>query len=259
MSIEIQTTIKNLHPLEVRILLTYKKGDELTIESVEKDLGFKPGNGNQALSWLASKGLVSEVRREPAVFYELTILGEEWKEKGSPEERILELIRKRLEKLDSGQSPLGGLPDLAQALNMENKDIGSAFGSLSKNGVLKMDGSKNVTLTIPLEHLQDPAKNPVLARFRIIRGLMEKVIKSEGGLVPESTLSGEEKSVISAIAKKRGASDAPFRQIDRETVVFTFTVAKDGSVPAEAAAAELRAAGITGDETGTLTPEMLES
>jgi len=43
---EIKNIVKNLHPLEVRILLTYKKGDELTIERVEKELGFKPGNRN---------------------------------------------------------------------------------------------------------------------------------------------------------------------------------------------------------------------
>ncbi|MDR1802671.1 MAG: phenylalanine--tRNA ligase subunit alpha, partial [Treponema sp.] len=252
MSSDIQSMVKNLHPLEVRVLLSYKRGDELTVEKVERELGFKPGNGNQALSWLAGKGLIGELRRETAVFYELTILGEEWKEKGSPEERILELIRRRRE--------LSGLrlPDIAEALKMENKDIGSAFGSLSKLGVLKMDSDKNVTLTFPLEYLQDPAKNPGIARFRLIHGLFEKVVRYNG-TIPEAELSGEEKSAIAGIAKKRGASDAPFRQIDRETVVYGFTVAADGSVPAEAAAATLKAAGISGDEIGTLTPEMLES
>jgi phenylalanyl-tRNA synthetase alpha chain len=93
MGIDIQNTVKNLHPLEVRIILAYQKGDELTVEKVEKDLGFKSGNGNQALSWLAGKGIVSEIRRGTSVFYELTDLGREWKEKGSPEERILELVR----------------------------------------------------------------------------------------------------------------------------------------------------------------------
>src|SRR5215469_9646034 len=135
MAIDIQATVKNLHPLEVRILLSYKKGDELTVEKVEKDLSFKSGNGNQALSWLSGKGLVSEIRRETAVFYELTGLGQEWKEKGSPEERILELIRQGMKK----EQDRPRLTDIADALKMENKDIGSAFGSLSKLGVLAMD------------------------------------------------------------------------------------------------------------------------
>jgi phenylalanyl-tRNA synthetase alpha chain len=260
MGIDIQNMIKNLHPLEIRILLSYKKGDELTVEKVEKELDLKPGNGNQALSWLAGKGLVAELRRETAIFYELTAMGEEWKEKGSPEERILGLIRKGLEQ-HREQRPFIGqhLPEIAKALNMENKDIGSAFGSLSKLGVLRLDDDKNVTLSFPLEYLQDPAKNPVFARFQIFRSLMEKAIKSEDGLIPETSLSDEEKNAIAAISKKRGAADAPFRQIDREKVVFAFAVAEDGSVPAEKAADALKALGISGDEIGILTPEMLES
>ncbi|MDR0495563.1 MAG: phenylalanine--tRNA ligase subunit alpha [Treponema sp.] len=246
---DIQNMVKNLHPLEIRIILSYKQGDELTIEKVEKELGFKPGNGNQALSWLAAKGLVGEIRRETAVFYELTGLGREWREKGSPEERIIELIR-----IQSGLQ----LPDIAQTLKLENKDIGSAFGSLSKLGVLKMDSDKNVTFTFPLEHLQDPAKNPAFQRFALIRGLLRKVVES-GGLLAEASLNDEEKSIIVSHAKKRGAVDAPFRQFDRETVVFGFVKAEDGSVPAELAAAALKAAGITGDEIGALTTEMLET
>ncbi|MCL2265154.1 MAG: hypothetical protein FWC22_03830, partial [Treponema sp.] len=93
--LDIKNIVKNLHPLEVRILLAYKKGDELTIEKVEQELGFKPGNANQALSWLSGKGLVSEIRRETAIFFELTDLGGEWKDKGSPEERIINLVKEK--------------------------------------------------------------------------------------------------------------------------------------------------------------------
>ena len=259
MAVDIQNIIKNLHPLEVRILLHYKKGDELTIEKVEQELGFKPGNGNQALSWLAGKGLIGEIRRETAVFYELTELGREWKEKGSPEERIIELVRK--------QSGALKLPDIAKNLNIENKDIGSAFGSLSKLGILAMDNDKNVLIKNPHvelllkeffngEKVNDPAINYLV----VIRGLLEKGTSasvSEAAL-PEAALSAAEKTAIGGIAKKRGAADAPFRQIDRETVVFAFS-SDGGSVPAQEAADALRAAGITGDETGSLTQAMLES
>jgi phenylalanyl-tRNA synthetase alpha chain len=255
MSIDIQTTVKNLHPLEVKVLLSCKKGDELSVEKIEKDLSLKSGNGNQALSWLSGKGLISEIRRETAVFYELTGLGRQWKEKGSPEERILELVRKGIES----KAALKRLPEIARELGMENKDSGSAFGSLSKTGILAMDGGKNVTLAIPIEQLADSSKNPLLARFRLVRGLLEKAAQNEDGLISEAVLNDEEKSAIAEIAKKRGAADAPFRQIDREKVIFAFAVEKDGSVPAEKAAAALKAAGITGDEIGTITPEMLET
>ena len=252
MTIDIQNTVKNLHPLEIRILLFYKKDDELTIETVEKELGFKPGNGNQALSWLAGKGIVSEIRRETAVFFELTDLGREWKEQGSPEERIIELVR-----IKSGLR----LPEIAAALKIENKDIGSAFGSLSKLGVLAMDADKKVIVALPPEQLKNgrPARGPAAEHFSTLRSLLEKAAGAEGGLLAEAALGAAEKTAMAGIAKKRGAADAAFRQIDRETVVFGFAAAEDGAVPAEALAAALRAAGITGDEIGALTPEMLET
>jgi len=242
MSVDIKNIVKNLHPLEVRILLYYKKEDELTIEKVESDLGFKPGNGNQALSWLSGKGLVSELRREMAVYYELTDLGKAWKENGSPEERIIELVKK--------QSGTLKLPDIAKELKIENKDIGSAFGSLSKAGILAMDGDKNVIMS----------REPLADHFAVLRGLLEKgaVSAVNNSAIPETALNPAEKNVMSGIAKKRGAADAPFRQIDRETVFFGFATAENGSVPALEAAQALKAAGITGDEAGSLTQAMLE-
>ncbi|GHU62467.1 phenylalanine--tRNA ligase alpha subunit [Spirochaetia bacterium] len=246
MGIDIQNTVKNLHPLEVRIILTYKKGDELTVERVEKDLEFKSGNGNQALSWLAGKGIVNEIRRETGIFYELTDLGRQWKEKGSPEERILELVR-----LKQGLR----LPEIAQNLGLDNKDVGSAFGSLSKLGLFAMDGDKRVTIALPPDQLENgrPVTGPAADHYAVIRGLLDKAAGIDGGLLREADLSAAEKAAMGGIAKKRGAADAPFRQADRETVVFGF------SADWQAIAGALKAAGITGDEVGTLTPEMLET
>jgi phenylalanyl-tRNA synthetase alpha chain len=251
MSIDIQSTVKNLHPLEVRIILSYKKGDELTVEKVERDLGFKSGNGNQALSWLTGKGIVAETSRRTDVFFELTGLGREWKEKGSPEERIIELVRIKAVDGNTGLR----LPDLAANLGLENKDVGSAFGSLSKLGVLALDGEKKVVVAMSADQLENgrPVKGEAAEHFAVIRGLLDKAAKADGGLLAEASLSAPEKSAMGGIAKKRGAADALFRAIDRETVVFGFTP------DVEPVAAALKAAGITGDEIGSLTAEMLEN
>ncbi|MDR1636566.1 MAG: phenylalanine--tRNA ligase subunit alpha [Treponema sp.] len=250
MAIDVQNTVKNLHPLEIRIILSYKKDDSLTVEKVEKDLGFKSGNGNQALSWLAGKGLVAETSRRREILYELTDLGRSWKEQGSPEERILELAR-----IKSGLR----LPEIADTLRLDNKDVGSAFGNLSKLGVLAMDGEKKVFVALSPEQLENgrPARGPGAEHFALVRSLLDRA--AESGQIAEAGLSPEEKAVLGGMAKKRGAADAPFRQVDRDTVAFGFTVESDGSVPAEAVAAALREAGISGDEIGTLTAEMLES
>ena len=239
-----QLMARNLHPLEVKLLLYYKTTDELTVEKAEKDLNFKQGNGNQCFSWLSSKGLVREIRREAAIFYELTDLGRNWKEKGTPEERIIELIR-----IKPGLS----LPEISSSLRLENKDIGSAFGSLSRQGILEMDGDKKVFMALPSGQLENgrPVRSSA-AGLWLIRDLLEKAAAS-GGLLAETDLSPDEVKAMAGIARKRGASDSAFRQLDRETVVYGL------NPEAESLAAALRTAGISGDETGSLTPEMLES
>jgi phenylalanyl-tRNA synthetase alpha chain len=243
---DIQSAVKNLHPLEIRIILFYKKGDELTIEKVERDLGFKPGNGNQALSWLAGKGMVQEVRRETRFFFELTELGREWKERGTPEERIIELIRIQ-----------GGLrlPEIARTLGLDAKDAGSAFGALSKLGVLAMDGEKRVTMALPPDRLEN-GRPAGAGHFALCRGLLDRA--AAGAVLAHDDLSEAERQIMAGISKKRAAAGAAFRETDRETVVFTFT-ANPGreDQDRDAVAAALAAAGITGDEIGVLTPEML--
>ncbi|MCL2478008.1 MAG: phenylalanine--tRNA ligase subunit alpha [Treponema sp.] len=245
MSVDIQSLMKNLHPLELKVILFYKTTDELTALKIEKDLGFKSGNGNQCLSWLAGKNLVREIRRDTAIFYELTELGGTWKERGTPEERIIELIR---------ISPGLRLPEMAANLKLENRDIGSAFGNLSKQGILEMDAEKKVFMALPAGRLENgrPVREAAPGLWTE-RDLLDKAAAAEGNMLADADLSPAEKNAMAAIAKKRGSSDAAFRQQDRETVVFCLD---PETVPLAAA---LKAAGISGDETGSLTPEMLET
>ena len=77
---DIQALIKNLHPLEIRVLLSYTPSDELTADLLQKKLDYKEGHANQAFSWLAGKNIIAVVRREPHTFFELTDLGREYAE-----------------------------------------------------------------------------------------------------------------------------------------------------------------------------------
>lgn len=234
---EVSAIAKNLHPLEVRILRHYKAGDELTIEKVESALSFKGGNGNQALSWLAGKGLVAELRREPSVQYELTDLGREWLEKGTVDERIVALL---------SDGTARALPEIAAALSLENKDTGSAYGPLSKEGLLAMGGDKKVSRVAG-----SPDSSP---RMQAVRALLEAARAADGMLVGTAVAEGTDAaSAMAGIAKKRGAADAAFRIIERETVVYGFQGA------AKEVSAWLEEAGISGDELGNLSPEMLSS
>ena len=124
-----RSLVKSLHPLEVKILLRYAAGDELDAARLEAEPGYKEGQASQAFSWLVAKGLAIEAVRTTTLVYEITALGREAAEKGTAEERILAFLREK-----------GGarLPEIAGALALEQKDVGSAFGILSKEGLVAM-------------------------------------------------------------------------------------------------------------------------
>ena len=225
-------TARNLHPLEVRIIRAYKPGDELTAGRLESELGFKPGNANQAFSWLLGKGLLTETRRETLVFYEITDAGRAFAKLGTHEERLIAFLK------ENGPSPL---PEIARALSIESKDAGSAFGVLSKEGAVKMDGEKRAFL----------AQEPASPRMKTARSLLEKA--AEAGALSRASLSEEEAAVMQQMAKKRAAADSAFRIAERDAVVYSLT---DAALEIKAA---LEVAGITGEEIGALTPALLKS
>jgi phenylalanyl-tRNA synthetase alpha chain len=231
---DISTIIKNLHPLEIKVLLKYTAKDELTAEKLQHDLQYKEGHANQAFSWLAGKNLVSITSRVPHTFYEITDLGRAIAKDGTVEERVVEYLKK-----NGAQA----LPDLASALNLENKDIGSAFGQLSKEGILSMDADKKAEYT----------GKPLPARIAVTSALLKKASSAENGQLDLADLSKDEQDVITGLAKKRGAADSPFRILVRETVKYKLS--SDFEKVKEA----LKRAGITGNEIGELTPKMLES
>ena len=135
---ERNTGARELHPLEIKVLLRYGAGRDVTHALLAQELDFKEGQANQALSWLAGKGYVAEKSRAAHLLFEITDTGREAAGKGTPEERILDLLELK--------GPLG-LPELARELSIEPKDVGSAFGGLSKEGALTMDAEKRAVLS----------------------------------------------------------------------------------------------------------------
>jgi phenylalanyl-tRNA synthetase alpha chain len=227
-------TPRELHPLEVKVLLQYGQGDAIGHARLVADLGYNTGQVNQALSWLSAKGFVAETSRATRVHYEITDFGREALEKGTCEQRIVDLVAA------DGALPL---PDIAKRLGIEAKDVGSAFGALSKDKVLMMDGEKRAILA--------PGGVETLAPKQLsLRSLLSR---ASTGPLEESVLSAEENELAASQAKKRGAAGSLFRLAEREEVTFAMTPA--GS----AAAMALKKAGATGEEAGALTPEMLKT
>lgn len=229
---DVQSILKNLHPLETRVLRAFAPGAELTAERLESELDYKPGHANQAFSWLGGKELVSEVRREAHTFFEITELGRSFAVAGTPDQRILTLLTEKGPR---------ALPEIATDLGLEQKDVGSAFGQLSKEGAVAMGDDKKARAT----------GTAVPVRLAVTTALIARAV--ERGFLDQAELSADETAIMGTLAKKRGAADSPFRVVERETVVYALAPA----------AAEVKkaidAAGITGEEIGSITPAMLKS
>jgi phenylalanyl-tRNA synthetase alpha chain len=223
--------IKNLHPLEIKVLLNVHQGEEIHNGVLISRLQFNVGQCNQAFSWLAAKNLIEDIRHIEKRSYEITGLGSTYQQDGTPEERILTFVTEK--------GP-ASIPELSSALGLENKDVGSAFGSLSKEKVLSMNSDKQVSA---LREVPSP-------RMKTVRNLLDRAVKEDGSL-PEEALSEEEITAISAISKKRGAGGTEFKVAEGEEVIYALT--DEGLKVKELLTKE----GITGEEVGALTSGML--
>ncbi|PIE98908.1 MAG: phenylalanine--tRNA ligase subunit alpha [Treponema sp.] len=226
--------IKNLHPLEIKVLNRFNANEHLTVQLLQEELNYKEGHANQVFSWLTMKGLLSEISRKTQVFYLLTDLGNEYCDLGTPEERIIKLLQDGKPRR---------LPEISKELNLDNKNVGTAFGALSKAGCLKMDSEKRAKFI----------ENKAEAKLNAVRNLLERAKKADNSLLKETELFSDELSVIKGIAKKRGAADSMFKIIERDAVVFAL------NKNADKIKSELKTAGLTGDETGQLTAENLKT
>ena len=55
--------VKNLHPLEVKLLRYVEKSTKITADLIVEQLGYKIGQCNQAFSWLCAKDCLQETSR----------------------------------------------------------------------------------------------------------------------------------------------------------------------------------------------------
>jgi phenylalanyl-tRNA synthetase alpha chain len=226
--------IRTLHPLEVKVLLAYGPEDELDAERLKRELGYRDGQDSQAFSWLVAKGFAAESSRIPRTIFEITQLGRDTERDGTPEERILAHLS------SSGASRI---PEIVAAVGLDQRTVGSAFGQLAKEGLLAMDVDKRAALV-------QGASLP--ARVRVLKGLLAAACSAPEGILEERELDHEQVGVMSAVAKKRGAQDAYFRLAEREQVSYRLLP------ESRTIKAELESQGVTGEELGEISQDILE-
>ena len=227
---DVERLIRTLHPLEVRLLLAFEAGPEITAGDVQQRLGYKLGQCNQAFSWLLAKDLLEETARRQRMEYSITELGREYRRNGTPESRIVSLLE--------AEGALH-LPELAKRLGLENRDAGSAYGALAREGILGMDADKRVIVLEGGDHGSLKAAAELLACF------------DDRDTLTEEELSPVQAELIAGLARKRGAERGLFRGVEREDVSYRL------KPQVRELRRELERRGMTGEEIGVITPEAL--
>ncbi len=119
-----------------------------------------------------------------------------FQQEGTPSEKIFKLIAEK--------GPMK-LPEITEALSLENRDTGTAFGQMSKEGVMALDAEKRAYLT---GDVFSPS-------MKLVRALLDR--GAAEGVIEESSLSAEEIGAMSGISRKRGGGTSPFRIAERKT------------------------------------------
>lgn len=205
----------------------------MTVDLLEQELKFNEGHANQVFSWLQMKGLLQEVSRKTNVYYVLTEMGLVQHAEGTPEEKILNLLKDCQPRT---------LPEISSALDLDKSTVGSTFGLLAKEKALLMTTGNRAF------YVGQPEGN----RYAATRTLLDKAAKAPERTISEDELTEDEKEAVKTITRKRGG-DSTFKTIERDVVTFSLN---ETANPVKKLLKEL---GITGNEVGQLTSEHLKT
>ena len=121
--------VKNLHPLEIKLLRYAQMNKDINSSDLIKELNYNIGQCNQTFSWLSAKNFITEISRIIKISYELTESGLFQAEYGMPVLRLFNLLNEKNNL---------SLPEISDILNLDNSDVGSAYGTLAKYKIISM-------------------------------------------------------------------------------------------------------------------------
>ena len=221
--------IKDLHPLEVKVLRAFVEEESLDLEAIADRGGVDTAQARRSVEWLLTRGAMEITEEKRSCIVSLTDTGRAYAEKKTPELRIYE-------------AALAGA-DMAALRNrddMEASEAGSAVGALKKAGLLKI---------LP-EGAVEAVPGERLAEFEAVQALIEEV--GSKGRVIQGELSEAQGEIVSGLHRKRSKSKGVFR-VDEE-VDRTFKLTSGGRDLLDT----LIATGASGEEISRLTAEHLK-
>ncbi|MBN1385607.1 phenylalanine--tRNA ligase subunit alpha [Candidatus Woesearchaeota archaeon] len=169
---------KGLSQVEAAVLGSLK--GRASLDDVCSATGLEEIKVMRAFQWLSNKGLV-EIESSSADFISLDKNGVVYADKGLPEKRFLEAVRKK---------PLS-LEEIGRAASLDKDELGVCIGSLKKKGAI-------IVLPGPRFSIQENGKNMLLKD-----SLEDRLIMKLGkGYMELSSLKPEEKFAFDELCKR---------------------------------------------------------
>ena len=179
---ETQDILKNLHPLEKKIIPILKKSTDF--DYIVKESGLKEIEVSRGLYWLSAKELI-EVSESLEDVVALDRNGELYVKKGLPERRFLVA----LEKLDRAKILLS---ELLEHSDLDKDEVNICIGSLKKKMTINVEKDGELCFSIT-----DYGKKLISQK-----SLEEKFLEKEFPVLI-SSLSDEEKYAFDELKKRR--------------------------------------------------------
>ncbi len=223
--------LASLHPLENRFLLAFDQAEPLSAADIMTRSGLDESRLDMAAGWLASKELLAVAGEEVSVSVSLTETGAEYREKGTPETRIISALRegKRIT-----------VKDILQAWGMDPSEVSSAVGALKESKAIRIVQGGALEL--------DPAAD--VASYELLLAVVKAV--GDQGQPALASFAKEHADLIQANFHKRGKGKGIFRITEKKNRTYRLT--ESGKV----VVAKIRERGAVAEEASALTPEMLK-
>jgi phenylalanyl-tRNA synthetase alpha chain len=228
---ELQKLLESFHPLEHKVLLCFDREGALSASDILTRSGLDESRLDMASGWLQSKGLLEVKDESVTTLVSLTETGKEYREKGTPEMRILNALR---------EGKQFTVKDIIQTWGMDPSEVSSTVGSLKQANVVHIaqGGVLALTVTGSLSSSYDDYE------------LIKEVFSREPAEL--TTFHPDQQTMIQANFHKRGKSKGIFRITEKKNRSYTLT--NDGKELLRL----IKERGVVTEEASALTPEMLK-
>jgi len=230
-SSEQNNLIESFHPLENKLLLSFSRSESLSASDIIAISGLDESRLDMATGWLTAKGLLVVTGETITTSVTLTETGADYREKGTPEIRIITALR---------EGKQFTVKDIIQTWGMDPSEVSSATGALKASNVVSIvEGGK-----LQLNPDADAGK------YLFVGKVIEDV--PAGASLAWSNISVEAQAVIQDNFHKRGKGKGIFRITEKKNRTYSLT--PDGKDVLRL----IQERGAVTEEVSALTPEMLK-